>query len=108
MMDPTQVPKAITCTNRKMLFIVCSPSDCIVPVQRQLVRYALPARIFRQSTMHASPRRDSHAIPRRYSDLFAASGASPVRTHGASRADQQKPRERHDNEKDRKIENPDD
>jgi hypothetical protein len=58
--------------------------------------------------MHASPRRDFHAIPRRYSELFATSGASPVRNHGASRADQQKPRERYDNEKDRKIENPGD
>jgi hypothetical protein len=55
--------------------------------------------------MHASPRIDSHAIPGRYSELFAASGASPVRNHRASCADQQKPRERYDNEKDRKIEN---
>src|SRR5580704_18519192 len=30
MMDPTQVPNASTCTNRKTLFILCSPSPCIV------------------------------------------------------------------------------
>src|SRR5580704_1766171 len=106
MMDPTQVPKVITCKNRKMLFIMCSSSDCIVPVQRLLVRHALAVGISRQSTMHASPRSDSHAIPRRYSELFATFRASPVRNRGASCADHQKPRERHDNEKDRKIENP--
>jgi hypothetical protein len=56
--------------------------------------------------MDALPRVDSHAIPRRYAELFATSGASPVRNLGASCADQQKPRECYDNEKDRKLENP--
>jgi hypothetical protein len=40
--------------------------------------------------------------------LFATSGASPERNHRASCADQQKPRERYDNEKYRKIKNPGD
>src|SRR5271156_3795558 len=106
MIDPTQVPKAITCTKRKTLFIMCSPSKCIVPAARQLVRHALAVGIFRQSTMDALPRVDSHAIPRRCAELFATSGTSPVRNLSASRCDQQKPRERYNNEKDRKIENP--
>jgi hypothetical protein len=56
--------------------------------------------------MHASLRMGSHAIPRRYAEWFATSGASRVRNLSPSRADQQKPRERYDNENDRKIENP--
>src|SRR5271155_1242953 len=106
MMDPTQVPKAITCTKRKTLFIARSLSECIVLVHRELARHALTVGIFRQSTMDALPRVDSHAIPRRCAELFATSGTSPVRNLSASRCDQQKPRERYNNEKDRKIENP--
>jgi hypothetical protein len=106
MIDPTHVPNTNTSINRRTLFIMCSLIECIVPAARQLVRHALTVGIFRQSTMHASPRISSHAIPRRYAELFPTSGTSPVPNLTASRCDQQKPRERYDNEKDMKIENP--
>src|SRR5271170_4630440 len=106
MIDPTHVPKAITCTKRKTLFIMCSPSECIVSVERQRARHALAVGILRQSTMYASPRKDSQTVPPREAEWFATSGASPVRNLRASCGDKQKPRERYDNEKDRKIENP--
>jgi hypothetical protein len=56
--------------------------------------------------MHASLRNDSQTVPPGETESFATSGAPPVRNLGASCGDKQKPSERYDNEKDRKIENP--